>query len=107
MKKFILILFASISLMFLIIKIAFISCSASTEVKAISSNEIETTLSDGFLGFEIIVRDNANGLKIIMDKNTEVFYIISYHYGSISPMYSDDGTIMTKEKWLAKHTKKE
>lgn len=91
----------------LIASTIFVSCSASaTEVKIYSPNEIESSATiEDFFDYEIIVRDT-NCLKIIMDKNTEVLYIMSYHYG-ISPIYDSDGTIMTKEKWLAKRAKKE
>lgn len=96
MKKFILMLIASI---------VFVSCNIpATEVKVYSSNGIEAASIEDFFDFEIIVSDNGH-LKIIMDKNTEVLYIMSYHYG-ISPIYDSDGTIMTKEKWLAKRAKR-
>lgn len=88
----------------LIASIIFVNCSA-TEVKVISSDGIESSASfEEFFDFEIIISDSY--LKIIMDKNTGVLYIMSYHYG-ISPIYDSDGTIMTKEKWLAKRAKKE
>ena len=97
MKKFILMLITSI---------IFVSCSLSaTEVKVHSSNGIEAASFEDFFDYEIIVRNN-DGLRIIMDKNTGVLYIMSYHY-CISPIYDSDGTIMTKEKWLAKRAKKE
>lgn len=101
MKKIILIM--------LIISAIFVSCNVpATEVKIHSSNGIEAASFEDFFDFEIIViGTGANGyLKIIMDKNTEVLYIMSYHYG-ISPIYDSDGTIMTKEKWLTKRAKKE
>jgi len=44
-----------------------------------------------------------------MDRNTGVIYVMkwsSYHWG-ISPIYDSDGSVLTKEKWLAKRTKKE
>jgi hypothetical protein len=99
MKKFILMLITSV---------IFASCSLSaTEVKVISSNGIESAASlEDFFDFETIVISTNGYLQIIMDKNTEVLYIMSYHYG-ISPIYDSDGTIMTKEKWLAKRAKKE
>ena len=98
MKKFILMLITSV---------IFVSCSLSaTEVKVYSSNGIETASLEDFFDFETIVISTDGYLQIIMDKNTEVLYIMSYHYG-ISPMYDSDGTIMTKEKWFAKRPKKE
>lgn len=97
MKKFILMLITSI---------IFVSCVPAKKVMVISSNGIESDASfEDFFDYEIIVRDNDNNL-IIMDKNTEVLYIMNDHYG-ISPIYDSDGTIMTKEKWLAKRAKKE
>lgn len=97
MKKFILMLIASI---------IFASCNIpATEVKVYSSNGIESSATfEDFFDYEIITRDN-NGLRIIMDKNTGVLYIMSYHYG-ISPIYDSDGTIMTKEKWLVKRAER-
>lgn len=96
MKKFILMFIASIF---------FVSCAPTTKVKVISSDGIESSASfEDFFDFEIIVSDSY--MKIIMDKNTEVLYIMSYHYG-ISPIYDSDGTILTKEKWLARRVKKE
>ena len=98
MKKFILMLIASI---------IFASCNAlATEVQVHSSNGIEAASFEDFFDFETIVIGTNGYLRIIMDKNTEVLYIMSYHYG-ISPIYDSDGTIMTKEKWLAKRAKKE
>lgn len=100
MKKFILMLITSI---------IFASCNVpATEVKVHSSNGIEAASFEDFFNFEVIViGTGTNGnMKIIMDKNTEVLYIMSYHYG-ISPIYDSDGTIITKEKWLAKRAKKE
>lgn len=97
MKKFVLMLIASI---------IFVSCYVpTTEVKIHSSNGIESVSIEDFFDFGVIVSGSDGYLKIIMDKNTEVLYIMSYHYG-ISPIYDSDGTIMTKEKWLAKRQKK-
>ena len=98
MKKFILMLIASI---------IFASCNVpATKAKVISSNGISAVSFEDFFNLEIIVKDNDDYLRIIMDKNTEVLYIMNNHY-SISPIYDSDGTIMTKEKWLAKRAKKE
>jgi hypothetical protein len=98
MRKFIFIL---------IISIIFVSCNVpATEVKVHSSNGIEAASLEDFFDFETIVISTNGYLQIIMDKNTEVLYIMSYHYG-ISPIYDSDGTIITKEKWLAKRAKKE
>ena len=100
MRKFIFIL--------LIISIIFVSCNDThiEEVKIFSPNGIESTVSfEDFFNYEIIVKDNNDTLRIIVDKNTDILYIMSYHYG-ISPMYDSDGTIMTKEKWFAKRFEK-
>ena len=43
-----------------------------------------------------------------MDRNTGVLYVrkvSGYHYG-ISPIYDSDGSVLTKEKWLAKRAEK-
>lgn len=99
MRKFIFIL---------IISIIFVSCNDThiEEVKIFSPNGIESTVSfEDFFNYEIIVKDNNDTLRIIVDKNTDILYIMSYHYG-ISPMYDSDGTIMTKEKWFAKYFEK-
>ena len=101
MRKFIFIL---------IISIIFVSCNDThiEEVKIFSPNGIESVVVsfEDFFNYEIIVKDNNDTLRIIVDKNTDILYIMSYHYG-ISPMYDSDGTIMTKEKWFAKRPKKE
>jgi len=98
MKKFILML---------IVSIIFASCNVpATEIKVHSSNGIEAASFEDFFNFEVIVIGTNCNMQIIMDKNTEVLYIMSYHYG-ISPIYDSDGTIITKEKWLAKRAKKE
>lgn len=99
MRKFIFIL---------IISIIFVSCKENTtKVKVISPNGIESTAYfEDFFNFEIIISNDNDDypLKIMMDKNTGVLYVINY-YG-ISPMYDSDGTIMTKEKWFAKRFEK-
>lgn len=97
MKKFILMLITSI---------IFVSCVPTTKIKVISSNGIESAASfEDFFDFETIVINTNGNMRIIMDKNTEVLYIMSYHYG-ISPIYDSDGTIITKEKWLAKRAER-
>ena len=90
----------------LITSAIFVNCNVpATEVKVHSSNGIEAASFKDFFDYEIIARDN-NSLKIIIDKNTGVLYIMSYHY-NILPIYDSDGSILTKEKWLAKRAKKE
>lgn len=97
MKKFILML---------IVSIIFVNCSLpAKEIKVHSPNGIETASLEDFFDFETIVISTNGYLQIIMDKNTEVLYIMSYHYG-ISPIYDSDGTIITKEKWLAKRAER-
>jgi hypothetical protein len=107
MKKFILMLITSI---------IFVSCydptTTSTEVKIAGPTdkvESKATFVDFFDPVEL-VKDDSYIFTIIMDRNTGVLYVQketgSYKYG-ISPIYDSDGTIMTKEKWLAKRAKKE
>jgi hypothetical protein len=100
MKKFILILIASI---------IFTSCNAPTVVNIgdFSTGEIKTefTFKDFFDPVVIVQKE---GTAIIMDKNTGVFYVrkhSGYQWG-MSPIYDSDGSVLTKEKWLAKHAAK-
>ena len=103
MKKFILILIASI---------IFTSCNAPTEVKVteISTGNTEgVTFTDFFNAVEL-VHSNKDEIStaIIMDKNTGVLYVrkfSGYQWG-MSPIYDSDGSVLTKEKWLAKYAAK-
>ena len=104
MKKIILIL--------IIASAIFVSCNAPTEVRTLSANGIESvaTFTD-FFDPEILVHvdNDETTTAIIMDKNTGVLYVrkmTGYQWG-MSPIYDSDGSVLTKEKWLAKRPKKE
>ena len=100
MKKF---FFAAI----IAVSLLFTACDAPTEVRTLSSNGIESsaTFKDFFNAESLVHSDSDNtSMEIIMDKNTGVLYIMKwsgYQWG-ISPIYDSDGTVLTKEKWLAK-----
>lgn len=102
MKKF---FFAAIIAVLLL----FTACNAPTEVRTLSSNGVESsaTFKDFFNPVKIVHNDSdATSVEIIMDKNTGVLYVMKwsgYQWG-ISPIYDSDGTVLTKEKWLAKQT---
>ena len=105
MKKFILMLITSA---------IFVSCyiptPVPTEVKITEPGKVESkaTFADFFDPVELVKTDDSC-TTIIMDRNTGVLYVkrqTGYQYG-ISPIYDSDGTIITKEKWLAKRAKKE
>lgn len=99
MKKFILLLIASI---------IFTSCNAPTEVKIteISTGKTDgVTFTDFFNPVELVYFDNdKTSTAIIMDKNTGVLYVqkVSGYKWGMSPIYDSDGSVLTKEKWLAK-----
>ena len=105
MKKFILILIVSL--------VVFTSCNAPTEVKVseLSTGKAEfgVTFTDFFDPVELVHFSSDNiSSAIVMDKNTGVLYvrkISGYHFG-ISPIYDSDGSVLTKEKWLAKRAAK-
>jgi len=104
MKKFILILIASI---------IFTSCNAPIEVKVVDVSSDKAELGATFIDFfdpvELvhISRDECSA-AIVMDKNTGVLYVLKdagYQWG-MSPIYDSDGSVLTKEKWLTKYTAK-
>lgn len=105
MKKFILMLITSI---------IFVSCNAPTEVKIVELSpgkvDIGATFTDFFDPVELVhANSDSISTAIVMDKNTGVLYVrksSGYQWG-MSPLYDSDGSILTKEKWLAKHAKKE
>ena len=97
----------------LIVSIIFMSCDAPTEVKTISVDGVESVAIYNFNDFfnpEELVHANRNDISaaIVMDKNTGVLYVwkrSGYQWG-MSPIYDSDGSILTKEKWLAKQSSK-
>ena len=103
-----------IFILMVIVSTIFVSCNAPTEVKVseLSTGKAEfgATFTDFFDPVELvhISRDEVS-TAIVMDKNTGVLYvrkISGYHFG-ISPIYDSDGSVLTKEKWLAKRAEKE
>ena len=101
-----------IFILMVIVSTIFVSCNAPTEVKVVevSSGKAEgVTFTDFFDPVELvhISRDEVS-TAIIMDKNTGVLYVwkrSGYQWG-MSPIYDSDGSVLTKEKWLAKRTEK-
>lgn len=102
MKKFILMLIVSL--------VIFTSCNAPTEVRIseISTDNagISATFTDFFDPVVLVHSDSdETSGAIIMDRNTGVLYVrkwSGYQWG-MSPIYDSDGSVLTKEKWLAKH----
>ncbi len=90
----------------------FVSCNAPTEVKVVevSTSKAESvTFTDFFNPVELVhfSSDNTSS-AIVMDKNTGVLYVrkaSGYQWG-MSPIYDSDGSVLTKEKWLAKRAEK-
>jgi hypothetical protein len=95
----------------LLTSIIFVSCNAPTEVKVVELTtgkaELGATFTDFFDPVELVYTDNDDtSAAIIMDKNTGVLYVrkwSGYQWG-MSPIYDSDGSVLTKEKWLAKRT---
>lgn len=100
MKKFFFAAIVAVSLLFT-------ACNAPTEVRTLTASGVESsaTFKDFFNPVRIVHSDSDNtSAEIIMDKNTGVLYVMKwsgYQWG-ISPIYDSDGTVLTKEKWLAK-----
>lgn len=105
MKKFILMLAVSL--------VVFVSCNAPTEVKVVelstSGTSLEATFTDFFDPVKLVHIDcDETSTAIIMDRNTGVLYVrkwSGYQWG-MSPIYDSDGSVLTKEKWLAKYAAK-
>lgn len=103
-----------IFILMIIASIVFASCNAPTEVKIISSDEtgLATTyaFNDFFNPNELVHFSNdTTSMAIVMDKNTGVLYIwkrSGYQWG-MSPIYDSYGSVLTKEKWLARQAEKE
>ena len=95
-----------------IVSTIFVSC-APTEVKVseLSTGKAEfgVTFTDFFDPIVLVhISRDEFSTAIVMDKNTGVLYvrkISGYHFG-ISPIYDSDGSVLTKEKWLAKRAEK-
>jgi len=93
----------------LIVSIIFMSCDAPTEVKTISVDGVESVaiynFNDFFDPVELVhaSRDEIS-TAIVMDKNTGVLYVrkFSSSQWGMSPIYDSDGSVLTKEKWLAR-----
>lgn len=98
-----------IILMMLIISAIFVSCNAPTEVKVVELStgklDIGATFTDFFDPVELVhTSKEETSTAIIMDKNTGVLYVrksSGYQWG-MSPIYDSDGSVLTKEKWLAR-----
>lgn len=102
MKKIIFILMVLAS-------VVFTACNAPTEVKTIQVNGVESVNTYNFNDFfnpeELVyVSRDETSMAIVMDKNTGVIYVwkrSGYQWG-MSPIYDSDGSVLTKEKWLAR-----
>ena len=88
----------------------FVSCNnAPTEVKVVELStgkaSFGATFTDFFDPVELVHFSSDNiSSAIVMDKNTSVLYVqkaSGYQWG-MSPIYDSDGSVLTKEKWLAK-----
>lgn len=90
--------------------IIFMGCNAPTEVKVteLSTGKTEgVTFTDFFNPVELVHSSSDNiSTAIVMDKNTGVLYVqkSSGYQCGMSPIYDSDGSVLTKEKWLAKRT---
>jgi hypothetical protein len=94
----------------LIVSTIFVSCNAPTEVKIVElppgKVDIGATFTDFFDPVELVHANSDNtSTAIVMDKNTGILYVrksSGYQWG-MSPIYDSDGSVLTKEKWLARH----
>lgn len=91
----------------------FVSCNAPTEVKIVELStgkaDLGATFTDFFDPVELVHANSDNiSTAIVMDKNTGVLYVkkaSGYQWG-MSPIYDSDGSVLTKEKWLAKRAER-
>lgn len=99
--------------MLIIVPIAFISCNAPTQVRIIENSTGKVAFGANFTDFfdpvELVHASREDiSAAIVMDKNTGVIYVwkrSGYQWG-MSPIYDSDGSVLTKEKWLAKKSPK-
>ena len=92
-----------------IASIIFVSCNAPTEIKVVDLSTGKTDFGATFIDFfdpvELVHYSSDNiSTAIVMDRNTGVLYVqkaTGYQWG-MSPIYDSDGSVLTKEKWLAK-----
>ena len=97
-------------ILMLIASVIFASCNAPTKVNvgelSTGKTELGATFTDFFDPVELVHANSDNtSTAIVMDKNTGVLYVrksSGYQWG-MSPLYDSDGSILTKEKWLARH----
>lgn len=99
-----------IFILMIIVSIVFVSCNKSTEIKVLSADgvEISATFEDFYNPIELVHTDDNIQSAIVMDKNTGVLYVrtcTGYKWG-MSPIYDSDGSVLTKEKWLARYSEK-
>lgn len=95
--------------MLIVVSAIFISCNAPTEVNvgelSTGKTELGATFTDFFDPVELVhANSDSISTAIVMDKNTGVLYVrksSGYQWG-MSPLYDSDGSILTKEKWLAR-----
>ena len=107
MKKIIFILMVFVS-------IVFVSCNAPTYISvgklSTGNTELGATFTDFFDPVELVHTDrDGTSPAIVMDRNTGVLYVqkhTGYQWG-MSPIYDSDGSVLTKEKWLARYATKE
>ena len=100
-------------ILMVIASIVFVSCNAPTEIKVVEfstgKTELGATFTDFFDPVELVYASRDETSKtIVMDKNTGVLYVrkaSGYQWG-MSPIYDSDGSVLTKEKWLAKRVEK-
>lgn len=98
-----------IILMLMVVSAIFVSCNAPTEIKIVELSpgkaDIGATFTDFFDPVELVhANSDSISTAIVMDKNTGVLYVrksSGYQWG-MSPLYDSDGSILTKEKWLAR-----
>lgn len=102
-----------IFILIVIASIVFVSCNAPTKVSVVEVSTgkaaPEATFTDFFDPVELVHIDrDETSSAIIMDRNTGVIYVRKWSgcQWGISPIYDSDGSVLTREKWLARHTEK-